>query len=77
MRIKTLLHYTGWASGIFGGILILGGIVGYFVGGEFLHVRNYYNWFYISNTFIFFGIFALLGSHCCNCCKGGDVGKQE
>jgi hypothetical protein len=56
------INYLGWISGIFGGILILAGVIGFFVGGEFLGVRNFYNWFYIANSFIFFGIFLLIAA---------------
>jgi hypothetical protein len=65
-----IINYLGWASGIFGGLLMLAGVIGFFVGGEFLGVRNFYNWFYIADSFIFFGIFLVVATRdFCNCKK--------
>lgn len=63
MKLTTIFNYLGWASGIFGSLLMLAGVIGFFIGGEFLYVRNFYNYFYIANSFLFLGIFCLLGSH--------------
>lgn len=61
------ITYFGWASGIFGALLMLGGVIGFLVGHEFLGVRNFYNWFYIANSFLFLGIFlVLIAWKCCN-----------
>jgi len=57
-----IIQYMGWISGIFGGILMLGGVIGFLIGGEFFGVRNFYNWFFIANSFIFFGIFLLIAA---------------
>ena len=62
MNLKKIVYWIGWISGIFGAVLMLGGVIGYFIHGEFLHVRNYYNWFYIANSFLFLGIFCIVVS---------------
>lgn len=41
---------------------MLGGVIGFLIGGEFFGVRNFYNWFFIANSFIFFGIFLLIAA---------------
>ena len=66
MKISTILNYLGWASGLFGGLMMLAGIIGFLTGGEFLGVRYYFNFFFYSMPFIFFGIFLLVGSISCN-----------
>lgn len=68
MKITTIVHYLGWASGIFGALLMLAGVIGFLIGGEFLGVRNFYNYFFISISFVLLGIFFLIGSHVCCCC---------
>lgn len=60
MNISVILKFKGLASGLIGGILMFLGVVGFFVGDEFLGVRNFYNWFYVANSFIFFGIFCFV-----------------
>ncbi len=47
---------------------MLFGVIGYLMGGEFLNVRNFYNWFFIANSFIFLGIFLILATRnfCCH-----------
>jgi len=82
MKLNTILNYAGWAVGIFGALLMLGGIIGFFTGDEFLGVRNFYNFFFIANSFLFLGIFLLIGAHCCCCCCKDDKcctdeGKKE
>lgn len=69
MKLSTIISYFGWASGIFGALLMLAGVIGYFTGQEFLGVSNFYNYFFIANSFLFLGIFCLIGSHVCSCCK--------
>ena len=65
-----IIQFLGWASGLFGGLLMLGGVIGFLLGGEFLGVRNFYNWFYIANSFIFLGIFLVLVTReFCQCRK--------
>jgi hypothetical protein len=78
MKCHTIINYLGWASGIFGGLLMLGGVIGFFTGADFLGVRNFFNFFFIANSFIFLGIFLLLGTRCfCCCCKDEKCCKDE
>lgn len=78
MKITTIVYYLGWISGIFGALLMLAGIIGYFTGGEFLTVRNFYNFFFIANSFLFLGFFCLIGAHfCCCCCKDDKCCTDE
>jgi hypothetical protein len=66
--MEKIISFLGWASGLFGGLLMLAGVIGFFVQGEFLTVRNFYNWFYIANSFLFFGIFLIVATRkFCNC----------
>lgn len=58
--MANLFRFLGMASGFFGALLILFGVIGFLVGGEFLGVRNFYNWFYIANSFLFFAIFCIV-----------------
>jgi hypothetical protein len=58
--MANLFRILGLASGLLGGILILLGVIGFLIGDEFLGVRNFYNWFYIANSFLFFAIFCLV-----------------
>jgi hypothetical protein len=60
MNISGLLRYLGFAAGLVGALLMLGGVVGFLVEDEFLGVRNFYNWFYIANSFLFLGIFCFV-----------------
>jgi hypothetical protein len=68
MKLYTVLNYLGWASGIFGAIMLLCGIIGFITGAEFLGVRYYYNFFFYGNSFIFLGIFLFVATRNC-CCK--------
>jgi hypothetical protein len=72
MKISKIVNYLGWASGIFGGILMLCGVIGFLTGAEFLGVKNYFNFFFISMCFILLGIFFLVGTQCCCCCCKDD-----
>jgi len=72
MKLFTIINYLGWASGIFGALLMLGGVIGFFTGTEFLGVNSFYNFFWIANSFLFLGIFLMMGSRCCCCCNGKD-----
>lgn len=74
MKINTIVNYLGWVSGIFGALLMLCGVIGYFTGKEFLGVSNFYNYFYIANSFIFLGIFLVVATRCFCCC--GDEKKE-
>lgn len=79
MKITAIINYLGWASGIFGALLMLGGVIGFFTGNEFLGVRNFYNFFFIANSFLFLGIFILVGTRCfcCCCCKNDQCCSHE
>ncbi len=77
MKLNTVIHYFGWASGIFGALLMLCGVIGFFTGAAFLSVRNFYNFFFIANSFIFLGIFLLIGAHVCCCCKDDKCCTDE
>lgn len=60
MKLHVMFRYLGILSGIFGLLLMIGGVIGYFTGGNFLGVRHHFNWFYIANTFLFLGMFMIL-----------------
>lgn len=75
MKIKTLVIYAGWACGILGALLMLAGVIGYFTNGEFLSVRNYFNFFFLADSFIILGIFCVLAGRCRCGCK--DDAKKE
>ncbi|MCK9400250.1 MAG: hypothetical protein M0Q51_09720 [Bacteroidales bacterium] len=72
MKIIAIINYLGWASGIFGGLLMLGGVIGFFTGTEFLGVGSFFNFFFIANSFLFLGIFILVGTRCFCCCNCKD-----
>jgi multisubunit Na+/H+ antiporter MnhG subunit len=72
MKLNTIMNYLGWASGIFGALLMLLGVIGFFTGSELLGVKNFYNSFFIANSFLFLGIFLLIGTRCCCCCCKDD-----
>jgi len=72
MKLTKLINYLGWASGIFGAVLMLAGVIGFFIGGEFLTVRNFYNYFFVANSFLFLGIFCIVATRCCCCCCKDD-----
>ncbi len=72
MKFKDLIYYLGWAAGLFGAILMLCGVIGFFMGGNFLMVRNFFNWFFIANSFLFLGIFLLVASHILSCCHSHE-----
>jgi hypothetical protein len=59
MKSGHFFKYLGYIFGIIGGLFILSGIIGYFTG-EFLKVRNFTWFFWAANTFIMFGIFAMV-----------------
>lgn len=70
MKFSDALRFLGLGSGLLGALLILGGVIGFFIGDEFLGVRNFYNWFYIANSFLFLGIFCFVMK--LNCKKDED-----
>lgn len=76
MKITTIIQYLGWASGIFGALLMLAGTIGFLTGGEFLTVRNFYNYFFIALSFLLLGVFCLIGAHVC-CCQHDKCCDEE
>lgn len=72
MKINTILNYLAWISGLAGALLAICGVIGFLIGGEFLGVRNFYNFFYFANSFVLVGIFLMLGTRCFCCCNGKD-----
>jgi cytochrome bd-type quinol oxidase subunit 1 len=77
MKLCTIVNYLGWASGIFGALLMLAGVIGFFIGKEFLGVANFYNYFFIANSFLFLGIFILVGTRCFCCCTCNSEEKDK
>jgi hypothetical protein len=77
MKLCTIVNYMGWASGIFGALLMLAGVIGFFTGTQFLGVKNYYNFFFIAINFLLLGIFCLIGTRCCCCCKDDKCCTDE
>jgi hypothetical protein len=70
MKLYDVINYIGYLSGIFGGLLMLAGIIGFFTGSPFLGVANFYNYFFMANSFLFLGVFILVGTRrfcTCNC----------
>ena len=47
---------VSWVAGTLGALLILAGVIGFFVQGCFLGVSNFYNWFYFANSFLLLAI---------------------
>jgi MFS family permease len=60
MKLYQFFKYVGLISGVIGALFIIGGIISYFIG-EFLNVRNFSWFFWAANTFIYLGIFGLVG----------------
>jgi hypothetical protein len=78
MKLTKIVNYLGWASGIFGGLMMLAGVVGFLSGGEFLGVKYYIHFFFFSMPFILLGIFFLVGTRsCCCCCKDDKCCSEE
>ena len=77
MKLTTLINYLGWASGIFGALLMLAGVIDFLIGGGFLSVKYYYNYFFVANSFLFLGIFCLVGTRCFCCCKDDQCCKED
>ncbi len=77
MKLTSIVRYFGWASGIFGALLMLAGTIGYFIGDEFLGVRSFYNYFFIANSFIVLGIFCIVATRTCCCCKDDSCCNEE
>lgn len=75
MKITVIINYLGWASGIFGALLMLCGVIGFLTGTAFLGVERWFNFFFIANSFLVLGIFLLLGTRCFCCCKDEEKAK--
>jgi len=78
MKLTTIVNYLGWASGIFGALLMLAGVIGFLTGGEFLGVKYFFNFFFYSMPFILLGIFFVVATNscCCHCHDGDKTGGQ-
>lgn len=59
MKLHLIFKYLGLAMGSIGGILIFGGIIGFFVG-PFLTVAKYWNFFWFASPLLLFAIFCML-----------------
>lgn len=59
MNNSKFFKFLGMASGLFGGFLILMGIIGFFTG-SFWFVKYYRYWFLFAIPFLVFGIFGML-----------------
>lgn len=77
MKLNKIINYLGWISGIFGALLMLSGVIGFLTGTEFMGVRNYYNFFFMANSFLFLGIFLLTGAHLCHHCKDDKCCEEK
>jgi hypothetical protein len=69
MKLNTVINYLGWASGAFAALMMFAGVIGFFIGGEFLGVRYYFNFFFYSMPFMLLGIFLIVASISCGSCK--------
>ena len=65
MKLGQICKYLGLIAGGIGGLLILGGIIGFFVG-PFLSVEKYWNFFWGSQFFFMAAIFGMLVHMSCN-----------
>lgn len=83
MKLYDVISYLGYLSGLFGGLLMLAGVIGFLTGTEFLGVKYYFNFFFYANSFLLFGIFIILGtrqfchcnSHHDECCSKDEQEK--
>ncbi|HNQ82693.1 MAG TPA: hypothetical protein PLW31_08070 [Bacteroidales bacterium] len=80
MKLYDVISYLGYLSGIFGGLMMLAGVIGFLTGTEFLGVKYYYNYFFYANSFLLFGVFIILGTRqfChCHCHTHDDACQHE
>ncbi|MBU2652193.1 MAG: hypothetical protein KKA81_14790 [Bacteroidetes bacterium] len=54
--MKNIAKLISWMAGTAGGLLLLGGVIAFFAGGEFLGVKNHFNWFFVANSFFLLAI---------------------
>ena len=77
MKLSKIMCYLGWASGLFGGLMMLAGVIGFLTGGEFLGVRYYFNFFFYSIPFMLMGIFLIVATKTCCCCTDEKCCTEE
>ena len=65
MKLPDLFRTIGVISGLAGLVLMILGVIGFLIGDEFLTVQNFYNWFWIANSFLFLGVFLILAYMSC------------
>ncbi len=65
MKLPDLFRTIGIISGLAGLVLMILGVIGFLIGDEFLTVRNFYNWFWVANSFFFLGVFLILAYMSC------------
>jgi len=66
-----LIKYAGMIAGSIGVLFIFLGSLSYLINIVFFHVKYYYSWFAIGDSFIFIGIFCLIMRSCFECKKEG------
>jgi putative Mn2+ efflux pump MntP len=59
MKVHLFFKFAGMIAGVFGAIMIVLGIVGFFAGTVF-SVQHYSNFLWFSIPFLLFGIFGML-----------------
>lgn len=59
MKLHLFFKFAGMIAGLFGAIMILLGIIGFFAG-EIFSVQNYSNFLWYSVPFLMFGIFGMV-----------------
>ena len=69
MNMHKLIKYAGIILGSIGVLFNLLGSLSYLIDIVFFHVKYYYSWFLVGNSFIFMGIFLLLLRSCFECKK--------
>lgn len=61
MKLNLFFKYSGLISGIFGALLIILGIIGFFAGTVF-SVQRYWSYLWASIPFLMYGIFGLVAN---------------
>jgi len=65
MKLGQICRYIGLITGAIGGLLMLGGIIGFFTG-PFLSVAKYWNFFWGSQFFFMAAIYCMVVHISCN-----------
>jgi hypothetical protein len=65
MKLAQICKYIGLLTGGVGGLLMVGGIIGFFVG-PVLSVEKYWNFFWGAQFFFMAAIFSMLVHISCN-----------